>query len=109
MSSYNFKVKQTPLEALNFLKEGMDYDLIHEKVHTLDNGMYSIIVVYEKYFMRNSSRAALTVTINNFYGDTEIESVSAGASQGMFFRIDWGANDEFANSVKYLFREHIIN
>ncbi len=109
MGVYSFKVSKSPLEALEYLKRRMDYELVYEKVHNIKGDMTSIIVVYEKYFMRNSSRAALTVTMNDFNGVTEIESISAGSSQGMIFNFDWGAGDKFANSVKNLFEDYIID
>lgn len=108
MSSYNFAVAMTPLEAFEYLKRNMKYELVHERVHPITDGMYSIIVIYEKYFMRNNSRASLVVTIHNFNGVTEIESISAGSSQGVFFNFDWGAGDEFASSVKNLFESYIV-
>ncbi|MDF1617688.1 DUF6054 family protein [Petrocella sp. FN5] len=109
MSIYSFKVNKTPLEALEYLKRGMDEELVYEKVHDVAGNMRSIIVIYEKYFMRNSSRASLVVAINNFNKVTEIETISSGSSQGMIFNFDWGAGDEFAHSVKHLFEDSIID
>ncbi|TCK98184.1 hypothetical protein EDC19_0602 [Natranaerovirga hydrolytica] len=108
MSLISFKVSKSPEEVLNMIKKGLSYELIHERVHHIEGDMISIVLVYEKYYMRNSSRAALTVTINNFNGYTQVESISAGSSQGLFFNIDWGAGEEFANSVKHILKEFII-
>lgn len=104
MSIYKFKVSLNPEEAFNRLKDNMSGELIYEEAHA-----QAYVLVFEKYYFRSKNRAALTVTINNFNGDTEISSVSAGSSEGMIFNFDWGAGDDFASSVKYLFEEFIIN
>jgi len=109
MSIYSFKVSKSPMAAFEHLKSNINYELVHEKIYHIDENMSSIIVIYEKYFMRNSSRASLVVTINNFNGVTEIESISSGSSQGMIFNFDWGAGDQFANSVKNLFESYIMD
>ena len=58
--------------------------------------------------MRNSSRAGLTVSINDFEGVTKIASISSGSSQGLLLNFDWGAGDEFADSVRNVFSRYII-
>ena len=50
--------------------------------------------------MRSSNRASLTVTIDNFEGETKVHAVASGSSEGMFMRFDWGAGNNFANSVE---------
>lgn len=100
MSSYSFKVVLTPLEVLNHLKKNMPYELVHERVYPLDDDMCNVVLIFEKYYIRTSSRAALTVIVHNYYGATVVEALSAGSSQGMIFSFDWGAGDDFASSVK---------
>ena len=43
-----------------------------------------IVIVLEKYYIRTSNRASLTVTIDNFDGGTNVHAVAAGTSEGHF-------------------------
>ena len=58
-----------------------------------------VVMVFEKHFMRNSSRASLTVTVDNLSGRTRISSVGSGGGNGMLFGFDWGAADDLENSA----------
>jgi len=86
----------------------MDCELIYEEAHEYQDVIKSYVLIFEKYYFRSKNRAALTVTINNFNGETEISSISAGSSEGMIFNFDWGAGDDFASSVKSLLNKFVI-
>ena len=62
-------------------------------------GPQVVLLVFEKYFMRNSSRASLTVLIENVTGVTQVCVAPSGGGQGAFLRFDWGAGDKFATSA----------
>ncbi len=66
------------------------------------------VVVLEKYYMRSSNRASLTVTIDNLEGQTKVHAVASGGSEGMFMRFDWGAGNNFANSVESALGSYIV-
>jgi len=108
MSKYKFKVNISPSEALDIVKKTHDADLVHEEYSDVGDGKFVGTLIYEKYYFRNSNRAALVVICDNFKGYTEVRSISTGSSQGIFFNIDWGASDEFAHSVKDILEKYII-
>lgn len=108
MSTYNFKVNITPGQALDLVKERQSADLVHEEFFNVGEGKYIGTLIFEKYYFRASNRAALVVIIDNFKGETEVRSVSTGSSQGMIFNFDWGASDNFANSVKEILKNFVI-
>ncbi|MFA6941164.1 MAG: DUF6054 family protein [Clostridiaceae bacterium] len=108
MSVYNFKVNLSPEEAFRFLKNNMNSELIYEEAHEYQDVIKAYVLIFEKYYFRSNNRAALTVTINNFNGDTEISSISAGSSEGLIFHFDWGAGDDFAASVKSLLEKFVV-
>jgi len=108
MSHQCFRINLTVKESLAYMNQYMQEEKLYEKAYDVPGGMTSATVVYEKYYMRNSSRAMLTVTINDFEGVTEVTSIAGGASQGMIFKFDWGASDEFAGSIKRLFEGYIL-
>jgi hypothetical protein len=66
------------------------------------------VVVLERYYMSSSNRASLTVTIDNLEGHTKVYAVASGGSEGMFMRFDWGAGNNFANSVETALRTYIV-
>jgi hypothetical protein len=60
-------------------------------------GYYLAVMYFEQYFMRVQNQASLLVLIESTGEQTSrLKSVSCGTSQGMFFKIDWGAADAFA-------------
>lgn len=108
MSTYNFKVKISPSEALDLVKQNQSADLVHEEVHDLGNNIKIGTLVFEKYFIRVESRVALVVIIDNIYGSTDVRAISTGSSQGFFFKFDWGASENFANSVRDILKDYVI-
>lgn len=71
------------------------------------NGCCAVTLVFEQYFMRNSSRASLTVTIDNLVGETRVHTVGSGGGKGTFFGFDWGAGEDFESSVNEALRDYI--
>lgn len=108
MSIQNFKVSIDPMRALGLIKDEENADLVHEEIHDLGGNKYIGTLIFEKFFFRNSNRAALIVIIDNIKGYTDVRSVSTGSSQGMIFNFDWGAASEFAGSVKDILENYII-
>ena len=108
MSKCSLKVKLQANEAYEKIKNKIGYDLIYNESHKLDNGMEIYIMVFEKYFYRTSNRGTLTISINNFYENTQVNCLAAGTSEGMFFNFDWGARDSFINKVLNLLDDYII-
>ena len=71
-------------------------------------GRETILLVFEKYFMRTSSRASLSVIIENLSGTTAVYSIGSGGGTGALFSFDWGAGDSFANLVTEALRGYIM-
>ena len=108
MSQCSFVVSLKPAEVINLVKEEQDADLIFEEYQNIENGRYYATLVFEKYFMRVSNRVALVVLVNNLSGKTVVKSVATGSSQGMIFNFDWGAADDFADNVRDILEDYII-
>jgi len=109
MAAINFKVKLSVRDALYKIDMKMKEEKVHQRIDTLEGEHSAGLLIYEKYYMRNSSRASLTVYINDFNGETEVEVIPSGGSQGMFFNIDWGAGDSFSESVQRILEEDMID
>ncbi|MDP3386007.1 MAG: DUF6054 family protein [Eubacteriales bacterium] len=108
MSTIAFNVTITPEETLRIIKQNHTASLIYDEHIDLNNGKEIGTLVYEKYFIRNSNWASLTVICDNVQGKTDVRAIATGASQSLFFKLDWGASNEFANSVRKILTDYII-
>ncbi len=82
-------------------KEFVSPEIVINKVEKLGS-MEVLLIVLEKYYMRNASMAALTMQCVSD-GYTQIVTVvGTGGGQGLL-NIDWWANESFADKIrKYL-------
>ncbi|MCT4594474.1 MAG: DUF6054 family protein [Anaeromicrobium sp.] len=108
MSKINLRVDITPEKAFHTIKRRQTADLVHEEFFDLGEGKSIGTLVFEKYYMRASNRAALIVIMDNFKGETEVRVISTGSSQGIIFNFDWGAAKNFTNSIKDILQDYII-
>lgn len=108
MSEYSFNVNISPREAMEIIKSRQDASLLHEELFNLGGEKYIGILIFEKYYFRAENRAGLTVIVDNTTGNTKIKSIVSGSSKGMIFNFDWGAGDNFANSVHSILRKYEI-
>ncbi|MDX9918006.1 MAG: DUF6054 family protein [Gudongella sp.] len=98
-----------PLQvAMQFVKDGQKSDLVHEEILDFGNGKLSGTLIFEKYYFRAENRAALIVLFDNLKDYTEIRVISTGSTQGIFLKIDWGAADDFASSVRKTLKNHLV-
>jgi hypothetical protein len=107
MSQCKFAVSLIPLQVMVKVKSEGFATLVYEEFHDLGNEKYYGTLIFEKYFMRAGNRAALIVLVNNLNGKTIVTSVATGSSQGIIFNFDWGAADNFAESVKRVLKRYI--
>lgn len=104
-----FKLNIDPFEAAMKLTESNDVKelIVFYDYKVADDDKRICIFVLEKFFLRNSSTASLTITVDNFNGETIMKCISTGNGEGLF-DIGWGAGKSFINSARYPVEEHII-
>ncbi|MDW0114237.1 DUF6054 family protein [Sporosarcina saromensis] len=113
MSIKNFNVRITPREAVDAIQSAILQGSIsgtlvdHYERAVGESEMH--VLIMEKYYMRSNNRASITATIDNFDGVTRVHVVAAGSSEGVFFRFDWGAGSNFANSVERALAHSMIS
>lgn len=56
--------------------------------------------IYDKFFMRNSSRASLSVTVVGSDDIIFVSAIGSGGGQGAFFNFSWGAEEDILTSVE---------
>ena len=108
----DLRVKLPPQEAARlidtqFTAHAISALRIDSQLRAKD-GKEAILLVYEKYFMRNSSRATLTVMLDNLDGVTTVHAVGSGGGQNALLGFDWGAKDDLIYQVEKALREYII-
>ncbi len=56
------------------------------------------MLVFEKHYMRMGNRLSLTVTLDDFSGNTRVHWVSGGG--GKLLGFDWGASESFESAIE---------
>lgn len=112
MSVKNFTVSITPREASDIiqteiLRGSISGTLVDHYERVVSSSVVHVLIM-EKYYMRSNNRASVTATIDNFDGTTRVHVVAAGSSEGVFFRFDWGAGNNFATSVERALKQYIV-
>lgn len=108
MSKDNFKVSLNALSTLEIIKNTQTAELVHEEIIDVGNEKMVATLIFEKYYIRASNRAALIITLDNIEGLTDLRVVSTGSSQGIFVNFDWGAADSFVSSVRKALKDYIV-
>ncbi len=109
MSSTNTKMsgdKSSSIEkAAKGLKNKIGAELVDESYCYLDDSTTVILLVFEKYFMRNGSYAGLTVQfIEN--DNVQMANIIASAGGEGIFNLSWGANSDFAYEAENILRNY---
>lgn len=101
MSATIIRMERNSTESLGelqevFTKAMFDFTL-EQKYYELheENGVETLLMVYEKYFMRNSSYACLIVQCRSSNGIQTATLIGTGGGHGVF-NVSFGANETFA-------------
>ncbi len=84
------------------LDSGMSMNLVDENTYT-SGDMQVLVRVYDKYFIRTSSRASLSLTIVDDGNSIYVSAIGAGGGKGVVFNYSWGAEDELVGIVSDFF------
>lgn len=90
--------------AANELMSQISGELVYDSTQTIGNGEV-ILMVFEKFFMRNGGYANLTVMLTDDGNNKSAVIVGSGGGEGLF-NISWGANSDFANEAKEILEEN---
>lgn len=103
----------TPLEAARVVRQnveasGTSVECVGEYVNRSADDREVIMLVFEKYYMRNSSRSSLSVVLENVNGQTWVGYAGSGGGQGAFVNFDWGTAEEFSGLVTAALRPYVL-
>ncbi|MFH5835573.1 DUF6054 family protein [Proteiniclasticum sp. C24MP] len=104
MAKLSMQGKGNGEEIVNFIIEemgrsGMTVELIDSVTRQIGNAMV-YIMVFEKYYMRSSNRASLTVVVTAENDAIIVDAIGAGGGQGVVFKWSWGAEESFVSSIE---------
>lgn len=111
MDNIDINVSLSPDQAAGIVQSAVSQSISAQLVNSYTvAGTYGsvIVLVFDKYFMRNSSRASLTVTIENLKGFTHVHAAGSGGGESALFRFDWGAGRSFSDSVARALEQYRI-
>lgn len=80
------------------LKNEINAELVAESRRIVGNASV-VLLSFEKYYMRNSSYASLTVMLTESDGQQTADIIGSGGGEGIF-NISWGANSDFADTAE---------
>lgn len=97
-------------EAENFLTQeipncGITCTLSDRTYHYFGDVKVSTLV-FEKYFMRSSNYASLTLVISGRDGDLIVDAIGAGGRQGVLSLTTWGTEESFVAEAEKILRKH---
>ncbi|MHA6251786.1 DUF6054 family protein [Oceanobacillus sp. CAU 1775] len=78
---------------------GLSMNLVDESDFTIEETKIAVRV-YDKYFMRNSSRASLSLTIVGNSDEIYISAIGAGGGHGAIFNFSLGAESDMVAIVE---------
>lgn len=110
---YTSTIGLTPSQAATVLKNqvqasGTSVECVGEYANRATDGREVVLLVFEKYYMRNSSRASLTVVLENVNGQTWVGYTGSGGGQGALLSFDWGTADDFAATVHAALEPYLL-
>lgn len=110
MENLDLNVSLSVDETARIVKEGIESGSASGELidaYTVSHTFDLVVMVFEKYYIRNSSRASLTVSIDNIKDVTHVHAVGSGGGQGAIFKFDWGAASNFTNEVERILNDYI--
>lgn len=110
MAKYEREIVARGSALANYLDEGirasgMSVELVDSSVQRVGDVTVRLFV-YDKYYMRNSSRAALAVQIIGNGETCAVTAIGAGGGNGSFLSFSYGAEEDFVSVVEQLLDEY---
>jgi hypothetical protein len=83
----------------DIMDSALSMNLVDESNYHIGNTRIAVRV-YDKYYMRNSNRASLSLTVAGYGNDIFISAIGAGGGQGVIFNFSLGAEDDMVSIVQ---------
>lgn len=107
METIEMRVTLSPSEAAARVQEGLSgglagVELLDHYTRRAPDGKEVVVRLFERYYMRSSNRATLTMVADNLDGDgtTRVRFSAGGGGSSVLWRFDWGAGGSFAKDAE---------
>jgi hypothetical protein len=77
---------------------GLSCELVDSSIRSV-GGEKAILLVFEKYYMRASNRASLSIMLTHDGDTVYVDAIGAGGGQGALLKFSWGAEESFVSIV----------
>ena len=110
MAKYEREIVARGSALASYLDEGirasgLSVELVDSSVQRMGDVTVRLFV-YDKYYMRTSSRAALTVQIIANGESCYVTAIGAGGGNGSFLSFSYGAEEDFVSVVESLLDDY---
>lgn len=100
-------VTLAPSEAAGIVKDALSQggfagtELLDSYTRRTADGREVTVRLFERYYVRSSNRATLTMVADNLDGNgkTRVRFSAGGGGNSLFWRFDWGAGESFAQEA----------
>lgn len=103
MEVIEIRVTLSPSEAAEIVMDKLadaivSAELLDSYNRRTADGKEVVVRLFERYYMRSSNRATLTLVADNLDGNgtTRVRLSAGGGGNSIFWRFDWGAGESFA-------------
>lgn len=79
-----------------FPNAGMSCTLVDEAHNEANDTM---LLVFEKYFMRVKNRVSLSILIYPFMDKVKVDLIGSGSGQGPFLKFSWGSEESIVDTA----------
>lgn len=111
MEVKDLKVSVAPKEVLELvwqqINNAISAEFLDKYIQETKQGTVAM-GLFEKYYMRSSNRATLTVLATDFGGVTHVHLAAGGGGQGAIFRFDWGVGEDFVELAEDALRQYML-
>jgi hypothetical protein len=83
----------------DIMNSGISMNLVDESNYAIGDTNIAVRV-YDKYFMRNGSRASLSLTVVGHGNEIFVSAIGAGGGQGIIFNFSLGAESDMVAVVE---------
>jgi hypothetical protein len=92
---------ETVINRLNedIMNSGISMNLVDESNYAIGDTNIAVRV-YDKYFIRNGSRASLSLTVVGHGNEIFVSAIGAGGGQGIIFNFSLGAESDMVAVVE---------
>ena len=111
MAKHERQIHTRPSHLVSYLdreihNSGMSVELVDFAVQRV-GGVTVWLYVYDKYYMRNTSRASLTLQIIGGEDSAYVAAIGAGGGNGNVLNFDFGAGSDFVGIVEELLDKYV--